>query len=77
MEKESQINIADGNNQSNDKPAKIENLLKEVTKPNNYKTFNRIKELQVLIKRESALKELCKNILYKVFVFCFSFKISY
>ena len=25
------------------------------------KTFNRIKELQTLIKKESALKELCKN----------------
>ncbi len=26
------------------------------------KTFNRLKELQTLIKKESALKELCKNI---------------
>jgi hypothetical protein len=25
------------------------------------KTFNSIKELQTLIKKESALKELCKN----------------
>ena len=25
------------------------------------KTFNRLKELQVLLKKESALKELCKK----------------
>ena len=27
----------------------------------NDRTFNRLKELQILIKKESALKELCKN----------------
>ena len=26
------------------------------------KTFNRLKELQLLLKKESALKELCKKI---------------
>ena len=25
------------------------------------KTFNRLKELQILLKKESALKELCKK----------------
>ena len=25
-----------------------------------YKTFNRLKELQTLLKKEAALKELCK-----------------
>ena len=29
------------------------------------KTFNRLKELQDLLKKESALKELCKKILNK------------
>ena len=28
--------------------------------PDNDKTFNRLKELQTLLKKESALKELCK-----------------
>ena len=27
------------------------------------KTFNRLKELQLLLKKESALKELCKKII--------------
>ena len=27
----------------------------------NDKTFNRLKELQIVIKKESALKELCKK----------------
>ena len=29
----------------------------------NNSTFNRLRELQALIKKESALKELCKNII--------------
>jgi hypothetical protein len=28
---------------------------------NNYKTFNKLKELQTLLTKESALKELCKK----------------
>jgi hypothetical protein len=28
------------------------------------KTFNRLKELQALIKKEAALKELCKEKIY-------------
>ena len=28
----------------------------------NDKTFNRLKELQTLVKKESALKELCKKL---------------
>ena len=27
-------------------------------------TFNRLRELQTLLKKESALKELCKNIIF-------------
>jgi hypothetical protein len=27
------------------------------------KTFNRLKEIQTLIKKESSLRELCKNII--------------
>ena len=34
--------------------------------PDNDKTFNRLKELQTLLKKESALKELCK---YKILIF--------
>jgi hypothetical protein len=32
----------------------------ESTIINKDKTFNRLKELQILVKKESALKELCK-----------------
>ena len=28
---------------------------------NNYETFNKLKELQTLLTKESALKELCKK----------------
>jgi hypothetical protein len=31
--------------------------------PQSDKTFNRLKELQDLLKKESALKELCKKII--------------
>ena len=41
------------------------NNLKESMSMNNDKTFNKLKELQILIKKESALKELCKKILIK------------
>jgi hypothetical protein len=34
---------------------------------NDYNTFQRMKELQTLIKKESALKELCKNTIYLFF----------
>jgi hypothetical protein len=33
----------------------------EIKNTNNDKIFNRLKELQVLIKKESSLKELCKK----------------
>ena len=32
------------------------------TPSDNDKTFNRLKELQVLVKKESALKELCNKL---------------
>ena len=35
--------------------------------PDNDKTFNRLKELQTLLKKESALKELCKY--HKILIF--------
>ena len=41
------------------------NNLTEPVSMNNDKTFNKLKELQILIKKESALKELCKKILIK------------
>ena len=37
----------------------------EVKNNQNEKTFNRLRDLQTLIKKESALKELCKKI-YKI-----------
>ena len=41
----------------------------------NDKTFNRLRDLQSLIKKESALKELCKKINIKYFfIFYFSHK---
>ena len=42
------------------------NLIQTNTIDNNQqtdKTFNRLKELQLLLKKESALKELCKKII--------------
>ena len=30
---------------------------------NNYETFNKLKDLQTLLTKESALKELCKKLL--------------
>ena len=30
------------------------------------KTFNRLKDLQQLLKKESALKELCKKTIFKL-----------
>ena len=40
----------------------IENNISEINENShdNDKTFNRLKELQALLKKESALKELCK-----------------
>ena len=35
--------------------------ISEIKSSNNDKIFNRLKELQVLIKKESSLKELCKK----------------
>jgi hypothetical protein len=32
-----------------------------------HSTFDRLRELQILLKKESALKELCKN--YYLFIF--------
>ena len=37
-------------------------------------TFNRLRELQVLLKKESALKELCKNKNYIIKKFVFSYQ---
>jgi hypothetical protein len=34
----------------------------EIDSAQNDKTFNRLRDLQFLIKKESALKELCKKI---------------
>ena len=38
-------------------------LIEEQIPPNNDKTFNKIKDLQTLLKKESSLKELCKKII--------------
>lgn len=46
------------NNDNNNNSAINENI------NNNGETFQRICKLQKLIKKESALKELCKNLLY-------------
>jgi uncharacterized protein YigA (DUF484 family) len=35
--------------------------ISEIKSNNNDKIFNRLKELQALIKKESSLKELCKK----------------
>ena len=56
--KNKEINTIDGL-----KNPTIENL--EVKNNQNEKTFNRLRDLQTLIKKESALKELCKKI-YKI-----------
>ena len=41
------------------KPASSPNI-NNTDASDNDKTFNRLKELQVLLKKESSLKELCK-----------------
>jgi hypothetical protein len=56
--KNKEINTIDGL-----KNPAIENS--EVKNNQNEKTFNRLRDLQTLIKKESALKELCKKI-YKI-----------
>ena len=51
-------------NQLNNTKDNLENTIRENTETNNNqndKTFNRLRDLQTLLKKESALKELCKK----------------
>ena len=51
-------------NQLNNTKDNLEITIKENTETNNDqndKTFNRLRDLQTLLKKESALKELCKK----------------
>ena len=51
-------------NQLNNTKDNLENTIIENTETNNNqndKTFNRLRDLQTLLKKESALKELCKK----------------
>lgn len=43
---------------------------KEIVSSQNDKTFNRLRDLQFLIKKESALKELCKKISINIIFSC-------
>ena len=56
METKNQINNRTDNLETPD----IENT--EANNNQNDKTFNRLRDLQSLLKKESALKELCKKI---------------
>lgn len=40
----------------------------EIINRSNNEAFNRLFILQSLLKKESALKELCKNILFKIII---------
>jgi hypothetical protein len=40
-----------------------QNENKVIAEAQDDKTFNRLKEIQTLIKKESSLRELCKNII--------------
>ena len=42
------------------------NLAKRTSLKSPDSTFNRLRELQVLLKKESALKELCKKKIYLI-----------
>ena len=42
------------------------NVMKRSSFKSTYSTFNRLRELQVLLKKESALKELCKTIIFNI-----------
>ena len=55
METKNQLN----NRTDNLENPSIENM--EATNNQNDKTFNRLRDLQTLLKKESALKELCKK----------------
>jgi len=35
-------------------------------------TFNKLREIQLLIKKESGLKELCKLIIFNSYYFCYN-----
>ena len=47
------------------------NTINEINKE---KAFVRLYKLQLLLKKESALKELCKNIILKILIFIKSFR---
>ena len=66
METKNQIN----NRTDNLENPSIENM--EATNNQNDKTFNRLRDLQTLLKKESALKELCKK-KYKIIYFITNF----
>ena len=62
------------NNETNSIPTLSGNF-QNLSSHSNDKTFNRLRDLQSLIKKESALKELCKKINIKYFlIFYFSHK---
>jgi hypothetical protein len=50
------------NNSENQNTTLINNIEAENNK--NDKTFNKLREIQSLIKKESALRELCKKIIF-------------
>ena len=66
METKNQINNRTDNLETPD----IENT--EANNNQNDKTFNRLRDLQTLLKKESALKELCKK-KYKIIYFITNF----
>ena len=47
------------------------NTINEINKE---KAFVRLYKLQLFLKKESALKELCKNIILKILIFIKSFR---
>ena len=57
----------------------IQNINKNIRENENKvyeKSFDRLLNLQTLLKKESALKELCKNIIFfnSHFIYCYSYK---
>jgi hypothetical protein len=50
------------NNSENQNTTLINNI--EAENNRNDKTFNKLREIQSLIKKESALRELCKKIIF-------------
>ena len=49
-----------------------DNLINNEEKFQSYKTFNKLKEIQNLLKKDSNYKEVCKKYNLKLYCHCFS-----